>query len=170
MSLATPHAIWPLAAMTILIERTTHPTDDARALIEELEAELSEGYEAHQRHGLDIAKVFQPHIAFFIARLNGDAAGCGGVAFDDGFAEVKRMYVRRAARGTGVAQAVLAQLEQEARANGYRRLTLETGDTLFAAQRLYENAGFRRCEAFGHYRTMQPHQIERSWFYEKLLN
>lgn len=154
----------------ITLERTAHPTDDAHALIEELEAELSEGYEAHQRHGLDIAKIFQPHISFFIARVNGQAVGCGGVAFDDGFAEVKRMYVRRTARGTGVAQAVLARLEQEAQTKGYRRLTLETGDTLAAAQRLYARAGFHRCEAFGHYRTMQPHQIERSWFYEKLLS
>lgn len=155
--------------MTISIERTTHPTNDARGLIEELEAELSEGYEAHQRHGLSIEKVFQPHIAFFIARANGGAVGCGGVAFDDGFAEVKRMYVRRSARGTGVAQAVLAQLEHEARAKGYGRLMLETGDTLTAAMRLYERAGFHACEAFGPYRAMQREQIERSRFFEKRL-
>ncbi len=156
--------------MTITLERTTAPTDDARALIEELEAELSEGYEPHQQHGLNIEKLFQPHIAFFIARVNGDALGCGGVAFDDGFAEVKRMYVRRGARGTGVAQAVLARLEQEARAKGYRHLMLETGDDLRAAHRLYERAGFRRCAVFGPYRTMRPHQIERSWFFEKRLD
>lgn len=156
--------------MTITLEHTTHPTDDARALIEELEAELSEGYEAHQRHGLSVDQVFQPHIAFFIARANGDAAGCGGVAFDNGFAEVKRMYVRRAARGTGVAQAIVARLEQEARAKGYRHLMLETGDTLFAAHRLYERAGFLRCEVFGQYRALRPQQIERSWFFEKLID
>ncbi|NOT42780.1 MAG: GNAT family N-acetyltransferase [Alphaproteobacteria bacterium] len=156
--------------MTISIERTTHPTNDAHALIEELEAELSEGYEAHQRHGLSVEKVFQPHIAFFIARAGGDAVGCGGVAFDDGFAEVKRMYVRRSARGTGVAQAVLARLEQEARAKGYGRLMLETGDTLTAAMRLYEREGFHACEAFGPYRAMRREQIERSRFFEKVLS
>jgi putative acetyltransferase len=156
--------------MTITLEHIPGPTDDARALVEELEAELSEGYEAHQRHGLDIEKLFQPHIAFFVARAGDEAVGCGGVAFDDGFAEVKRMYVRRAARGTGVAQAVLAQLEKTARAKGYRHLMLETGDTLFAAHRLYERAGFHRCEVFGQYRAMRPQQIERSWFFEKLLD
>jgi putative acetyltransferase len=156
--------------MAIALEHTTTPTDEARDLIEALEAELSEGYEAHQRHGLSLDKVFQPHIAFFVARVDGEAAGCGGVAFDDGFAEVKRMYVRPAARGTGVAQAVLARLEQEARAKGYRQLMLETGDELRAAQRLYERAGFRRCDAFGPYRAMRPHQVERSWFFEKRLD
>lgn len=155
--------------MAITLEHTTTPTRDACDLIEALEAELSEGYEAHQRHGLSVAQVFQPHIAFFIARLDGKAVGCGGVAFDDGFAEVKRMYVRPAARGAGVAQAVLARLEQEARARGYRHLMLETGDELHRAIRLYERAGFRACDAFGQYRAMRPQQIERSRFFEKPL-
>ena len=119
--------------MTLTLERTLTPTADARALIEELEAELSGDYEPHQRHGLSIDKVFQPHIAFFIAREGASAVGCGGLAFEDGFAELKRMYVRRTARGRGIAQAILARLEQEARAKGATRLTLETGDVLNAA-------------------------------------
>jgi putative acetyltransferase len=156
--------------MQIILERVTMPTDDARALIGALNTELAQGYEPHQQHGLSLDKLFQPHIAFFIARVGSEAVGCGGVAFDDGFAEVKRMYVRPSARGMGVAQAVLARLEQEACAKGYRHLMLETGDDLAAAHRLYVRAGFRRCEVFGPYRTMRPHQIERSWFFEKLLD
>lgn len=156
--------------MTLTLEHTTQPTDEVRSLIGALNAELSQGYEPHQQHGLSLDALFQPKIAFFVARVGGEAVGCGGVAFDDGFAEVKRMYVRPAARGTGVAQAVLARLEQEARAKGYRHLMLETGDDLAAAHRLYERAGFRRCDVFGPYRTMRPHQIERSWFFEKVLD
>ena len=155
--------------MTITLELTQRATEDARALIEALEAELSIGFEPHQQHGLSLDKVFQPHINFYIARIDGVAMGCGGVAFDDGFAELKRMYVRPAARGKGVAQAVLAQLERDARANGFKRLTLETGDTLGPAQRLYEGAGFTRCAAFGHYRDLPPATIERSFFFEKVI-
>lgn len=155
--------------MSITLERTLRATDEARALITELEAELSEGFEPHQQHGLSIDKIFQPHINFYIARVDGVALGCGGVAFDEGFAELKRMFVRPAARGKGVAQAVLAQLERDARAKGYTRLTLETGDTLGPAQRLYERAGFVRCEAFGHYRALPLATIERSYFFEKPL-
>lgn len=156
--------------MKITLEQVTAPTDEVRSLIGALNAELSQGYEPHQQHGLSLDKLFQPHIAFFVARAGAEAAGCGGVAFDDGFAEVKRMYVRPDLRGSGVAQAVLARLEQEARAKGYRHLMLETGDDLAAAHRLYERAGFRRCDVFGPYRTMRPHQIERSWFFEKVLD
>jgi putative acetyltransferase len=106
---------------------------------------------------------------FFLARLEGKPAGCGGVAFDDGFAEVKRMYVRRPARGRNVAQAVLARLEHEARERGYKRLTLETGDAQHAAIRFYERAGFTRCAPFGAYAAMPTPSIERSVFFEKQI-
>jgi putative acetyltransferase len=156
--------------MTIIIEHTTTPTDDARALVEALEAELSGNFEAHQRHGLSLDKIFQPHIAFFIARLDGEPVGCGGIAFEDGFAELKRMYVRPDKRGRGIVQAIIACLEDEARARGVTRLLLETGDVLHAAIRVYERAGFTRCEAFGDYLALPPHTIERSVFLEKRLS
>jgi putative acetyltransferase len=155
--------------MSLVIELTTSPTEDARGLIEALETELSGDYSASQRHGYSARRVFQPNIAFFMARLDGEAVGCGGVAFEDGFAEVKRMYVRPANRGAGIGQAILARLEREATARGVRRLALETGDVLHAAIRMYEAAGFTRCGAFGRYARMPPASIARSVFLEKCL-
>ena len=153
--------------MSLALEHITEPTDDARALIGELDAELGSAYPPEQRHGLSVARVFQPGVAFFIARLDGEPVGCGGVAFGDGLAEVKRMYVRPRARGRNVAGAILARLEQEARDRGVRRLVLETGDVQHAALRFYERAGFTRCAAFGAYATMPPQAVERSVFFEK---
>src|SRR5688500_8827918 len=152
--------------MSIVLEQVAAPTDDARALIEELDAELNGEYPPEQRHGFSIARLFQPGVLFFIARLDGNAVGCGGVAFEDGLAEVKRMYVRPQARGRKVAQIILTRLEEEPRARGASRLVLETGDVRHAAIRLYERAGFTRCAAFGAYATMPPHAIERSVFFE----
>jgi putative acetyltransferase len=156
------------AALAITLELTERATDDARALIGELEAELSGAYAADQRHGLSVDRVFQPGIRFFIARLDGRPVGCGGIAFEDGFAELKRMYVRPAARGRGVVQALINRLEEEARTHGYARVTLETGDAQLAAIRAYERAGYRRCAAFGSYATLEPCAIVRSVFFEKL--
>jgi putative acetyltransferase len=156
--------------MPLVIERVTRATDDVRALVEELETELEGSYSAEQRHGLKLEQIFQPGILFFVARLDGAPVGCGGLAVDDGFAELKRMFVRPQARGRGVAQALLARLKQEARARGYDRLVLETGDVLKPAIRLYERAGFKRCAVFGHYKTMRPHTIARSLFFEKRLD
>ena len=155
--------------MSLTVQHIEHATDDARQLIGELEAEMAATYSDQQRHGLSVERIFQPHVMFFIAYLEGEAVGCGGIAFDDGFAELKRMYVRPALRGRGIVQALLDRLSAEARARGYRRLTLETGDAQHAAMRAYERAGFTRCDAFGSYRGLSPEAVERSVFFEKQI-
>ncbi len=151
----------------ILIELVPSATNDVRVLVDELEQTLAAEYPPEQRHGLALEAIFQPHIRFFVARLNGAAVGCGGVALFADFAEVKRMYVRDGARGRGVAQAMLARIEGAARNAGLRVLRLETGNQQVAAMRLYESAGFRRCGAFGDYAAMAPHSIATSVFFEK---
>jgi putative acetyltransferase len=151
------------------IELAPGATDDVRALIDELEAVLAAEYLPEQRHGLALDALFQPHIRFFLARLRGVAVGCGGVALFDGFAEVKRMYVRDAARRRGVAGALLARLEDEARDAGLAWLRLETGAQQIAAMQLYARAGFRRCAAFGDYALMAPQSIVTSVFFEKRI-
>jgi len=155
--------------MPLTIELTPTPTDEARSLVEELEAELSGPFTAEQRHGLSLAGIFQRHILFFIARLDGQAVGCGGIALQDGLAEVKRMYVRPDKRGQNVGRALLAHLEAEARARGIRRMVLETGDVLERAIHLYTTAGFTPCAPFGDYALMPPPAIQRSVFLEKQI-
>ncbi len=92
-------------------------------------------------------------IAIFVVAYDGDApVGCGGVRLlGDGMAEVKRMYVTPAARGTGAASAILHTLEQWARASGIHTMRLETGDLLTAAIRFYERSGYRPIPCFGPY-------------------
>src|ERR1700738_580506 len=97
----------------LTVTLTVAPTDAVRLLIAELEDVLSAEYLPEQRHGLPLDAIFQPHVRFFVATVDGAPAGCGGVALFDDFAEVKRMYVRPAARGQGVARAILARIEAE---------------------------------------------------------
>ena len=153
----------------LIVERVDRPIEEARAHLAELDAELSATYTPDQRHGLAVDRVFQPSVAFFVVRFEGAAIGCGGIAFDDGFAELKRMYVKPAMRGKGAVQALIARLATEAGARGYSRLTLETGDAQTAAIRAYERAGFRRCEPFGAYAALSSHTIARSVFMDKRL-
>lgn len=155
--------------MALSIEEVKAPTVDARILITELEAELSATYAAGQRHGLNLDALFRPNVLFFIARLADDAVGCGGIALTDVHAEIKRMYVRPNARGRGVAMAILARLEEEARARHRNLLVLETGDAQQSAIRLYQRAGFKRCAAFGEYAKMPESAIQRSVFFEKRM-
>ncbi len=153
----------------VVIVSAHHPTDEVRTLVAELEAGLAANYPAEQRHGLSLDAIFQPHIRFFVARLDGEPAGCGGIALLDGFAELKRMYVRERFRGQGVAPALLARLEQEARSAGQRLLRLETGTVQHAALRFYAREGFSPCGAFGDYALMADEQVAGSVFMEKRL-
>jgi putative acetyltransferase len=145
------------------------PTPAVRLLVSELEAELSANYPSEQRHGLSLDAIFQDHIRFFVASSAGAPAGCAGVALTDGVAELKRMYVRPAFRGRGVAPALLATIEAVARAAGHRVLLLETGTLQHAALQFYRREGFSECGAFGEYERMQPHAIAGSVFMRKDL-
>ncbi|GAC1546989.1 MAG: GNAT family N-acetyltransferase [Vulcanimicrobiaceae bacterium] len=154
----------------IAVDPVHTTTDDVRTLIEELDRTLAREYRAEQRHGLPLDELFQPHIRFFTARLDGVAVGCCGVALFADFAELKRMYVRDELRGRGIARALLSRIERETRNAGLDVLRLETGVRQHAALRLYERAGFRRCTAFGHYAALLPHEIATSVFLEKDLS
>jgi putative acetyltransferase len=157
------------SGMNITIERVIQATPELHDLIGELDDLLGAAYEAHQRHGLSIEQLFEPNVRFFLARLESFAVGCGGVAFFDGYAEVKRMYTRPAARGLGLAKALLRRIEDEALAAGGSVLRLETGIRQQEAIGLYESTGFRLCGPFGPYATMPTNKIETSLFFEKGL-
>ncbi len=154
----------------IEVELAHGPNDEVARLLEELEAELSQHHAPDQRHGLKIDQIFQPHIRFFVARREGRAAGCAGVAFFEGFAEVKRMYVEPNARGLGIADALMTRLEQEALWAGQDLLRLETGTAQAAAIGFYTRRGFKPCQAFEPYASMAPAAIETSLFFERRLN
>jgi putative acetyltransferase len=98
------------------------------------------------------------------------ALACGGVAlFEDDYAEVKRMYTRPAARGRGVAKALLSKIEDEARGADKPVLCLETGTYEQEAIGLYERVSFRQRGPFGPYAAMPARNIETSLFFEKML-
>jgi GNAT superfamily N-acetyltransferase len=102
---------------------------------------------------------------FLVARQNGVAVGCGAVRrLSSTTAEVKRMFVGPPARGGGVGQSILAELEAWAVAAGMSRLVLEAGDRQTDAIRLYERSGFHPIPCFGEYAD-----AHLSRCYEKLL-
>lgn len=155
--------------LNFAIELVKAPTAETIQLLAELDEALSGPYSADQRHALSVEQLFQPGIRFFQVRVDGAAVACGGIAFLDGYGELKRMYSRPAVRGRGVAKALLHRLEAEAREASLSLLRIETGVYQQEALRFYEGAGYRRCGPFGPYAQLPPRAIETSLFYEKRL-
>jgi putative acetyltransferase len=151
------------------IEQVSAATDEIRQLLAELDLALAGPYLPEQHHYLSFEQLFDGNVSFFAARADGVVVGCGGVAFYDGFAEVKRMFTQPTARRHGIATAVLRHLEVEAKKAGYSVLRLETGMYQAEALEFYSREGFERCDAFGEYASMSPQAIETSVFYEKSI-
>jgi len=73
-----------------------------------------------------------------------------GDAFSVPTGEIKRMYVKPEARGTGLGMRLVDTLLEEARAIGYRELKLDTLERMTDACRLYERLGFAACSPYYH--------------------
>lgn len=123
-----------------------------RALLEQSHAMMRAEFPPEENYFLDFEALRAPGIRFFAAREGEAVLGTGALAPKPGYGEVKSMYTAPAARGRGVAAALLRAIEDEARALGLPLLRLETADALTAAVRLYERMGFTRCGIFGDYR------------------
>lgn len=127
----------------------------ALVLIEELNAELLALYPEYgteQHFHLDADEVSDGQGAFLVAYVLGEAVGCGAFRMLDATtAEIKRMYVRPAMRGTGLGRTLLESLERRARDLGAKKLVLETGPRQPAAMGLYSASGFVPIAAFWEY-------------------
>ena len=84
-----------------------------------------------------------PHGLFLLARLGPTAAGCVSLRRHDATTgEVKRLWVAPAARGQGIARALMTALESHARALKMTRLILDTNAALTEALALYRATGW----------------------------
>lgn len=90
-------------------------------------------------------------VVTLLATADGRPAGHGALRRLGAEIEVKRLVVAEGARGRGVAAAVMAGLEERARALGATRLVLNTGDRQHEAMALYEKLGYAAIDNYPPY-------------------
>lgn len=151
--------------MHISIQPERPDAPEVIALISELNDVLNAAYPPESRHGFSVEKLLAQQVAFFLTRVDGMAAGCGGIKLYPDYGELKRMYVRSQFRGLGLAKRMIATLEGHALQHGIGLVRLETGIHQTEAMQLYERAGYCPIGPFGEY---QPDPLSR--FYEKHLD
>jgi GNAT superfamily N-acetyltransferase len=85
-----------------------------------------------------------PRGRLLMAKAEQELVGCVAMRpYTTDMCEMKRLYVRPRFRAAGVGRGLVERLISEARKIGYRRMVLDTLQTMTGAQRLYENLGFR---------------------------
>lgn len=104
---------------------------------------------------------------FVVGRLggeHGEAMACGGLRLLDAErAELTRVYVRPAARGSGGGAALVDALETAARRLGARRVVLDTRLDLVEARGLYVKLGFLEIPRYG-----EPGPYSEIWYGKEL--
>jgi ribosomal protein S18 acetylase RimI-like enzyme len=108
-----------------------------------------QGFEA-ELAGLP-GKYAPPQGALLIARDEGGAViGCVGLRAleEPGVCEMKRLYLKPEARGTGLGKALAEAIVVAARERGYAEMRLDTLESMTGAIGLYERMGFVRIAAY----------------------
>lgn len=112
-------------------------------------------------HALDLAALRSPDVTFWTIWDGPLLLGCGALKeLSATHGEVKSMRTPQAHRRKGAGRAILTHIVAEARARGYRRLSLETGAhaAFLPAQSLYLSFGFTFCGPFADY-TEDPNAV-----------
>ncbi|WP_272023909.1 GNAT family N-acetyltransferase [Olleya namhaensis] len=104
----------------------------------------------NQYNGLDNIK----HV--LVAYHDKTPVGCAAFKpFDNNTVEIKRMFTTEAARGKGVASAILKQLEVWAKQLNYTHSILETGIRQIEAVNFYKKCNYQIIDNYGQYKGIK---------------
>jgi GNAT superfamily N-acetyltransferase len=135
----------------IKVVKTTSENPDFIFLIETFDAYLWDRYpELKKEYWGNNLIEFNANV--FIVYLDEKPVACGCFKkYNEESVELKRMFVLPEARGLGLAQLVIKELEAEAKNQGFEILILETLYKQTEAINLYQKTGFRIVENYEPY-------------------
>jgi putative acetyltransferase len=127
--------MFDLPNLTIRVE--SPETEDVRDLIER----------AEQSNSTALDELRAPNAEVLVARVNGQAVGCVALLDHLRYGEAKRLFVDAAARGQGIAAALVSALEAAARDLGIGRITIVSGKSHQMTPEFMQRFGFQVAEA-----------------------
>ena len=135
----------------IKVVKTTSENPDFISLIKTFDTFLWERYpELKNDYWGNNLIEFNPNVV--VVYLNEKAVGCGCFKkYNTNTVELKRMFVSQEARGLGLAQRIIKELEDEARTQGFETMILETLYKQIEAISLYQKVGFEIVENYEPY-------------------
>lgn len=98
-----------------------------------------------------LADMYAPPGGCLLLAFDGDGQPSGCVAlrtWGPGIGEMKRLYVRPEARGTGLGRILTEKILAEARRLGFTRVRLDTVPSMTSAIALYRSLGFREVPPY----------------------
>jgi len=146
---------------SLQVARADPDAADARRLLEAYCLELRDRVAPAR---VDIVSVWPddfraPGAAVVLGWLDGPAVGCAGLRpLGEGVLELKHFFLAPEVRGRGLGRAFLAGVEEAARAQGARRIVLDTAAQLKEAAALYRSAGYGEIPRYND----NPHAV--AWF------
>ena len=138
-------------SQNVKVVKTTSENPDFISLIKTFDTFLWERYpELKNDYWGNNLIEFNPNVV--VVYLNEKAVGCGCFKkYNTNTVELKRMFVSQEARGLGLAQRIIKELEDEARTQGFETMILETLYKQIEAISLYQKVGFEIVENYEPY-------------------
>lgn len=141
-------------SLSLIIKRDDLSQEAVINLLEEHLADMRATSPPESKHALDLEGLRSPLVNFWTIWDNQQLAGCAAYQkLNSNHAEIKSMRTSSAYRGCGIGTTLLLHLIEDAKLNGFKTLSLETGSMAFfaPARAMYEKHGFNYCGPFGNY-------------------
>ena len=118
----------------------------------------TEEYYSNIVGGIENRKEFIPYniseciTEVLIAYIDGEAVGCAGLKkYSEIDVEIKRVWVEPEQRGHHIALDMMAQIEERASNDGYKRTILQTREIMKDAVELYKKLGYTKIDNYPPY-------------------
>jgi len=136
----------------LIIRQALFPTerDDAISIFREYigSPTVNLGFQEYEAEFAGLpGKYAAPEGRLLLAREGGTVLGCAALRrVDESTCEMKRVYVRPAARGRNLGRLLVEAILSEAKLIGYSRICLDVLPEFTVAQRLYQSMGFEPAD------------------------